>query len=130
MSWESSLGNAGWLFYWMGSVGYLLSDALASHAPDWLFLFLALIFLFDALLYFFLWHAVSSSPSSSPTSSSATSSVWMWSEVVYVLASLFAVAAAALFLVDLPRESALAAQVGICLFRVVLSSQLICSRRS
>ena len=92
--------GAGWLLYLAGSVGYLCADLVPSHVPDWFWLFLALLFVVDALLYLAAWFC----------SPNASLDLWCWSELVNVAASVFCAVAAGLFLLDLPRDSALAAQ--------------------
>lgn len=96
---------AGWLWYWIGSVGYFLADCLSGFVPDWLYFVLALVFVLDALLYLMAWRA----------SESPKIDVWFWSEIVNVFASLFTAVAAGLYLVDFPKESALASQTFLML---------------
>jgi hypothetical protein len=91
----------GWLVYFCGSVGFLLADSLANVVPDWLYLFLGLVFVVDAFLYLMAWR----------TTLAPKIDVWLWSELVNVAASVFCAVAAGLFMMEWPRDSALAAQV-------------------
>ncbi len=88
------------MLYFSGSVGYVLADVFSQSVPQWLFLLLALLFVVDAMLYLLAWR----------TDPNAALDLWCWSELVNMAASLFCAAAAGLYLLLPPGDTALAAQ--------------------
>lgn len=90
-SFSNYLSLLGWLVYFGGSIGYLVSDGLSLYGgvPDVVYVFLALVFVFDALLYLGAWWR---------ERTSSWVDLWGWSEIVNVGASLVTLASALLLL--------------------------------
>lgn len=116
---SQSLFLVGWVLYFVGSVGYFVADfcSLFMRVPDWLYLFLALWFVADALVYLMSWYV---------ESYSRTLDLWAWTELMNVAASCLTALSAGMFLWPLqPHDGPLAVQTFLLLQSCVAFTGLV-----
>ncbi len=88
------------MLYFAGSIGYVLADGLLLggwHVPDELYLFLAVLFVVDAGVYFACWYAEAARPLVLDAAG--------WTEVMNVCASSLLAVGAGMYLYRIPATA-------------------------